>query len=292
MYSVKELYRPASLDEALALLKNDPSVTPLAGGTDVLVKMRKARSKDVCLLSLLGLTELNGIVKKEDGSIEIGSLTTFTELGRNSLIEEELPALKTAALSMGGPQIQNVATIGGNICNGAVSADSAPSLFALDAELVLVTADGQRQIPIADFYLGPGRVDRREGEILKTIIIPSRGEKSGCAYIKFATRKAMDLAILGAASSVKLDSDGRILEAAIALGVAAPTPIRCPGAEAALKGQFLSDALIAKIGDLAVSDASPRDSWRASKRYRQALIRTLSGRAVKEAYEMAGGEMR
>ena len=289
MYSVKELYEPASLKEALEILKNDPGATPLAGGTDVLVKMRKNRPADVRLLSLKGLEELKGITVRMDGAVVIGPLTTFTEIAGNPVIEKCLPALKTAAQKMGGPQIRNVATIGGNLCNGAVSADSAPALFACDAELLLVTAFGQRQIPIGEFYLGPGRVDLKEGELLKAIIVPRRGMKTGSSYIKFATRKAMDLAILGVAASCVIDEEGHIVRAGIALGVAAPTPIRCPKAEACLFGKKPTEDVLRKAGDLAVEEASPRDSWRASKRYRQALIRELTGRAVAEAYERAGG---
>lgn len=291
MYNVKKLYRPSTLEDALKILKEVPGAIPLAGGTDVIVKIRRDRPEDVILVSLEEIQDLKKIEMEPDRTIRIGSGITFTDLATDLRIAEILPCLKSAALSMGGPQIQNRATIGGNICNGAVSADSAPSLFALDARLVLQSAEKKREIPIPEFYLGPGRVDRKPDELLTEILIPPVEKHSGNVYNKFAVRKAMDLAILGVAAAVELDSDDRIRKAAIALGVAAPTPIRCPKAEAYLQGKVLGaghdEDILAEVGKLALESACPRDSWRASKRYREALIRTLSGRAVKDAFIQA-----
>ncbi|MEL7610580.1 MAG: xanthine dehydrogenase subunit XdhB [Bacillota bacterium] len=289
MYSVKKLYRPETLQEALAILAEHPEAWPLAGGTDVLVKMRHKRMKDVTLLSLSKLP-LSG-VEENGAEIVIGPCTTFTALADNPIIQARLPMLRTAARSMGGPQIQNAATIGGNICNGATSADSAPSLFALDAELTLTSATGSRRIPIGEFYAGPGRVNREGGELLTAIHIPV-GEQMrwGGAYIKFSTRKAMDIAILGSAAVCALHEDGSVKKAAIALGVAAPTPVRCAEAEALLLGKAPTAELLLEAGRLALTACSPRSSWRASKEYREALIQELSVRAFKEAHRLAGGK--
>ena len=292
MDCIKDLLRPGSLGEALGILARDPSVIPFAGGTDVFVKLRKTKPDNVSLMSLAGISDLRGISFKEDGSVRIGALTTFTELSSDPVIAEELPMLKTAALSMGGPQIRNVATIGGNICNGAVSADSAPSLLALDAELLIRSRDGERRIPARDFYLGPGKTVLRPGELLIEIVIPPRTQSFGGVYKKFAARKAMDLAILSVAAVCSVDEDGVIKNAAVALGVAAPTPIRCPMAERMLKGKILSDDLAAEAGEAALKEASPRGSARASKRYRSALIKELTARALLEAYKTAGGNIK
>jgi len=291
MYSVKELYRPASLEEALKTLKENPDASLLAGGTDVLVKLRKKKPENVKLISISQLSELKGTGLLDDGTIAIGPCTTFTEIGNDPVIREKIPMLAHAALSMGGPQIQNVATIGGNVCNGAVSADSAPSLFALDAQIVLRTSEGERTTGIEDFYLGPGKVKKNPDEIMVKILIPPRGRRFGCRYIKFSTRKAMDLAILGAAAAVTLEDDKEVIrKAALALGVAAPVPVRCKTAEAYLQGKTLTKEVIEEAGRLALTEANPRDSWRASKRYREALIKELSGRALEAAYKCAGGE--
>lgn len=291
MYSVKDLLRPSNLEEALQMMKDHPEAMPLAGGTDVVVKMRKKAPKDVVLLSVAKIGEMKGIELLGDGTVSIGAASTFTEIAESPVINRFYPMLKTAALAMGGPQIQNVATIGGNVCNGAVSADSAPSLFALDARLVLRTADNERIIPIHEFYLGPGRVGRKEGELLVRILIQPKEQKFGGVYRKFATRKAMDLAILGVAGCVSIGDDDLISQASIALGVAAPTPIRCPEAEAYLIGKKPEPEVLKEVGELALKAANPRDSWRASKRYREALIKELSGRVIRDAYELAGGKI-
>ena len=179
MYGVEKLFIPETLEEALEILANDPTVVPIAGGTDILVRMRSQKTQKARLLSLQKLKELTGIRMRFDGSIEIGAASTFTDLATSPLIIERLPLLKTAALSMGGPQIQHVSTIGGNVCNGAVSADSAPPLFALDAELELKSLSAERIVPISDFYQGPGKVSRRQDELLVRLIIPPHAECYG-----------------------------------------------------------------------------------------------------------------
>lgn len=287
MDAINVLYEPDSLRDALLYMAGNPGTIPLAGGTDVLVKLRKNRPEGVTLMSLNKLEALRGIAVRGDGAVEIGPLTTFTDLTESPVIASRCPALATAASVMGGPQIRNAATIGGNICNGAVSADSAPSLFAFEAELLLRSEGQERLVSIEDFYLGPGKVDRKDDELLTAIILPPHKARTGSAYIKFATRQAMDLAVLGVAACCTADDDKALEKVTIALGVAGPTPLRCRQAEAFLEGRLPDDAAYVKAGELALKDASPRDSWRASKRYREALIRELTGRAVREAYELA-----
>lgn len=290
LYSVKELYRPETLEDALRYLAEYPDARPIAGGTDVLVSMRKKKPEDVRLVGLQNLQELRGIRRREDGMVEIGAYNTFTDLANCPIIAESVPMLRTAALAMGGPQIQNAATIGGNVCNGATSADSAPALFARDAVLVLRSAQGERRVPITEFYDGPGRVKRQSGEILVTIELPPcQADSYGDCYIKFSTRKAMDLALIGCAAACGVAKDGTIAQVGIALGVAAPTPIRAAEAEAFLKGKRLTEDMLEQVGELALATAKPRDSWRASKAYREQIIKTLARRAVRAAYEMAGG---
>ena len=290
MYSVKELYRPETLTDALAYMAEHPDARPIAGGTDILVSMRKKKPEDVLLVGLQNLQELRGIRRRDDGTVEIGAYNTFTDLANSPIIAESVPMLRTAALAMGGPQIQNAATIGGNVCNGATSADSAPGLFARGAILVLRSAAGERRVPITEFYDGPGRVKRQSGEILVSIELPAYSAAHyGDCYIKFSTRKAMDLALIGCAASCGVAEDGTISDIGIALGVAAPTPIRAAEAENFLKGKRLTADMLEEVGNLALANAKPRDSWRASKAYREQIIRTLARRAVRAAYEMAGG---
>ncbi|MDR1029201.1 MAG: FAD binding domain-containing protein, partial [Clostridiales Family XIII bacterium] len=232
MYFVDELYRPSTLAEALDILSKDEKAIPMAGGTDIIVKMRAKRTKGVRLVSLSEIGELREIAAEANGDLSIGACSTFTDVAENPLIGERIPMLKAAALSMGGPQTQNAATIGGNVCNGAVSADSAPSLLAIDAGLELISLRGTRTVARKDFYAGPGKVNKDRDEILKRIILPIGGMKNwGGSYIKMSTRKAMDISTLGSAAVCVLDEDGIVLSAAIALGTAGPTPMRCPESE-------------------------------------------------------------
>ncbi|NLC76160.1 MAG: xanthine dehydrogenase FAD-binding subunit XdhB [Clostridia bacterium] len=293
MYGVKQLFVPATVKEALEWLHQNPQAKVIAGGTDLLLKMRNQAMREVVLVSLHKLKELEGIEILPDGTLRIGAMVTFTQVNRSSLVREKLPFLAEAAVTMGGPQIQNVATIGGNLCNGAVSADSAPSLLALEARLVLENREGTREVSLEDFYLGPGRVDLKEDELLTAIKIPlPRHNKWGGYYYKYSMRRAMDISTLGCAVVCAVEAGGQVSQARIALGTAAPTPIRCRQAEALVAGRFLSPDLLIRIGETAAGEAKPRSSWRASKEFRLELIKELTARTLVQAYQNAGGEYR
>ncbi|WP_258361197.1 xanthine dehydrogenase FAD-binding subunit XdhB [Moorella sulfitireducens (nom. illeg.)] len=291
MYKIQGYYEAATLEEALALLAANPNLTIIAGGTDVLIKIHHGQMEKAELLGIGKIKSLQGVRQLDDGTIVIGPLTTFTQIANDPVIQEHIPILAEAALTMGGPQIRNVATIGGNLCNGATSADSAPTLFVLEAKLKLQSNQGGRVVPIQDFYLGPGKVDLRPGELLTQIILsPENFRGYGGHYIKFSMRKAMDIATLGVAVICKV-KEGNIMEdARIGLGVAGPTPRRCPEAEAFARGKAVAPETIAAIGRLAVKATQARTSWRASKEYREHLVEELTQRALKAAIVKAGGE--
>ncbi len=290
MYNIQAYFEPKTLDEAAALLADNPDLKIIAGGTDLLIKMHHGKIEKVELLSIRKIKALEGICKLEDGTIVIGALATFTQIANDPVITENIPILREAALSMGGPQIRNVATIGGNICNGVTSADSASSLFALNARLKLRAKQGERVIPIEEFYLGPGKVDLKPWEILtEIIIVPEDYVGYGGHYIKFSIRKAMDIATLGVATLCKI-KDGNVFDdVRIGLGVAAPTPIRCKEAENYAKERVASSETLAEIARLSVKSTKARTSWRASKEYREHLVEELSQRALKRAVVNAGG---
>jgi Aerobic-type carbon monoxide dehydrogenase, middle subunit CoxM/CutM homologs len=290
MYDIKGYFEAESISEATALLAENPNLKVIAGGTDVLIKMHGGQIKGVELLSLRKIKGLDSIRKSEDGTIVIGPMATFSQIFNDPIIRESIPILTEAAISMGGPQIRNVATIGGNICNGATSADSASSLFALNTRLKLENHNGERIVPIREFYLGPGKVDLKPDEILTEILIsPDDYKGFGGHYIKFAMRQAMDIATLGVAVLCKLH-DGALSEVRIGLGVAGPTPLRCDEAEEYSKGKMVSKETLAEIGKLAVKSTKARTSWRASKEYREHLVEELTQRALKIAIVNAGGE--
>jgi len=289
MYDIKGYFDAETVSEATALLADNPNLKLIAGGTDVLIKMHGGQLEDAELLSLRKIKSLENIHVAEDGTIIIGAMATFSMIFHNPILKDLIPILTEAAISMGGPQIRNIATIGGNVCNGATSADSASSLFALNAQLRLQDKNGERVVPIREFYLGPGKVALNPGEILTEILIgPKDYQGFGGQYIKFAMREAMDIATLGVAVVCKVQS-GNFEEVRIGLGVAGPTPLRCLEAEEYAKGKKITSETLAEIGKLAVKSAKARTSWRASKEYREHLVEELTQRALKIAVVNAGG---
>lgn len=282
MFDIKNIQEPRSVEEAVKILHENNNLKIISGGTDVLIKLHHGDMEEVELLSLKNLKELDFIKVLENDTIEIGSTTCFTNIYRNKIIKDFIPALGQGAVSMGGPQIRNMATIGGNVCNGAVSADSAPSLFAFNAKLRLRSFKGERIVPIEEFYEGPGKVNIRKDEILISIFIEKKDyEGVRGTYIKYSNRKAMDISMLGVCVVASM-KENKFKDLRIALGVAAPTPIRCKDAEKYALGLEYSEKNINNIAQYAVKSASARDSWRASKAYREHLIKELTVRGIYE----------
>ncbi len=282
MFDIKNIQEPRSVEEAVKILHENNNLKIISGGTDVLIKLHHGDMEEVELLSLKNLKELDFIKVLENDTIEIGSTTCFTNIYRNKIIKDFIPALGQGAVSMGGPQIRNMATIGGNVCNGAVSADSAPSLFAFNAKLRLRSFKGERIVPIEEFYEGPGKVNIRKDEILISIFIEKKDyEGVRGTYIKYSNRKAMDISMLGVCVVASM-KENKFKDLRIALGVAAPTPIRCKDAEKYALGLEYSEENINNIAQYAVKSASARDSWRASKAYREHLIKELTVRGIYE----------
>jgi len=292
MYDIERFYQASDVDDAIRALTEDTESMIISGGSDVLVKIREGKLAGISLVSIHGLAGLKGVSMAEDGTIEIGPATTFSHLTYNELIQKHIPMLGNAVDQAGGPQLRNVGTIGGNVCNGATSADSAPGLMALNAVLVLRGADGEREVPVSEFYTGPGRTVRGRAEVLTKIRIQKKDyDGFGGHYIKYGKRNAMEIATLGCACMVKLSGDRRsVAEARLAYGVAAPTPIRCRKAEAAVAGMPLGAELYDTIGKKALEEVNPRTSWRASKAFRLQLVEELAKRALRQAVIFAGGE--
>lgn len=290
MFDIKNMYEPRSLGEALELLDKENSKI-IAGGTDVLISLQHGKLLEVNLISIRNIEDLKKISKLENGDIEIGAMASFSDIFRNECINKNIPVLAEAAVSMGGPQIRNMATIGGNICNGAVSADSATTLFNLNSKLLIKSKEKERIVDIKDFYLGPGKVQIYPNEILTKIIIKKEDYDNYYGnYIKFSNRKAMDIAMLGVSVLGKI-KDNKFYELRIALGVAAPVPVRCIEAENYGKGLDITIENIDKISGMALLDAKPRNSWRGSKDFRIHLIKELTKRAILKVIEEAGGKI-
>ncbi len=291
MYDIEKLYVAKSVPNAIAALTADPSAVIISGGSDVLIKIREGKLAGCSLVSIHDIKELNGISMEDDGTIVIRPATSFSHVTYHPIIQKHLSILGDAVDQVGGPQIRNIGTIGGNVCNGVTSADSASTLFTLNAQLELQGPDGSRCLEIADFYKGPVKTDRAHNELLVAIRIRKQDyEGFGGHYIKYAQRNAMDIATLGCAVNVKLnDAKDTIEDMRIAFGVAAPTPIRCHKTEALANGQKITDSLFETVGKTAVTEVNPRTSWRASKEFRLQLVEELSKRALKQAIINAGG---
>ena len=292
MYDIGKFYQAADVEDAVRALVEDPEAVVISGGSDVLIKIREGKLAGCSLVSIHGIKELEGIRMEEDGTIVIGPATTFSHITNNDIIQKHIPMLGDAVDMAGGPQLRNIGTIGGNVCNGVTSADSASSLCCLDAVLVLKGPDGVREVPISQWYTGPGRTVRNHDEVLTAIRIKKENYQGyGGQYIKYGKRNAMEIATLGCAVSVKLTEDKKhIQDLRLAYGVAAPTPIRCHTTEEAVKGMETGEALAQAVGKGALEEVNPRSSWRASKEFRLQLVEELGRRAVKQAVINAGGE--
>lgn len=291
MYDMKALYEATSVSEAIQLLSEHPDAKILAGGSDVLVQMREGRLAGKELVSIYKIDALRGISMDDDGTLRILPLTSFSHITRDPLIQAHIGVLGEAVDMVGGPQIRNIGTIGGNTCNGVTSADSASTLHAWDAIMVIQGPNGVRETPIRSFYISAGKVDLAHDELLIALLIKKESyEGYKGHYIKYAMRNAMDIATLGCSVNCKLSSDKQTIEdVRIAYGVAGPIPMRALSAEAAAKGLPVLEATIDAFGKAALNDVNPRTSWRASKEFRLNLVEQLAKRALKEAIRLNGG---
>ncbi len=293
MYDIKALYEATSVSHAIELLTEHPEAQIIAGGSDVLVQIREGKRAGKELVSIYMIDEMRGVSYEEDGAIRIGSLTSFSHITKDPIIQKHINVLGEAVDMVGGPQIRNIGTIGGNTCNGVTSADSASTLHAWDAIVELTGPEGVRRIPIHDFYIKAGVVDLRPAEIQTAIIIPKESYEGYAGhYIKYAMRNAMDIATTGCSVNVKLSADKKTIEdARIAYGVAGPVPMRAPSAEAKAKGAPVTKETVEAFSNAVLDDINPRDSWRASKAFRQHIATVLAGRGLTESIRLAGGTL-
>ncbi len=289
MYDFSAIYQATSVKHALELLDQHKSAHVLAGGSDVLIKAREGHLAGIEVVSIYMLDELRGISFDKDQNIVIKPLTSFSHIENNDIIKQHLPALAEAVGQVGGPQIRNIGSIGGNICNGVTSADSASTVMAYDALLEISSVSGKRTLDIKEFYKGPGKVDLQEGELLTAIIIPKESYlNTHGKFIKYAMRKAMDIATLGCSVNVKLSDDKKTIERLrIAFGVAAATPIRAAKTEQLFKGAVIEQDMLEKLSDSVLSEISPRSSWRASKELRLQIASENVKRAFVSAVEQS-----
>ena len=301
--------KPKTLEEALSLLNQQGKKAKLiAGGTDVIVLIKQKTMAPDILISLRGIPGLDQI--QYNGTLRIGALVTHRAIEKSEVIRKEFSALSDAADVLGSIQIRNVATIGGNICTAAPSADTATPLLVLGTQVKIKSLKEEKTVPIEEFFTGPGETILKKGEIVTELVMPKPLPHTGSAYWKLQRRLALDLPILGVSTLLSLDkgtiscSDmlctaspiSSILhtmeqdelvckEVRIALGVAAPTPIRALKAESLLRGKKISDELLEEVAETAVKEAQPRDTIRGEAWYRSDMIRVLVKRMVMKSIE-------
>ena len=281
MFPIEKYHYASSVKDAVQALAADEKAKIIAGGTDVLVRLHGGNSEYGCLVDINGLSELKEIRIDAEGNILIGSLATFTEIMEHEIIQKHVP--------IGGPQVRNSGTMGGNICNGAVSADSACAALIHEFDLVIEGPEGERTESINGFHTGPGRTILQKGDLLKYFCIrPENYKGFSASYYKYAMRGAMDIATIGCGAAVKMNGD--IIETLkLAFTVAAPTPIRCKNAEKTVENKTLTEETLQTMADALKEDVKPRDSWRASKDFRLHLIKTLAKKVTRQAVENQGG---
>ncbi len=291
MYDIKAIYEAKSPKDACRLLLEHPGAEVIAGGSDVLVQVREGKRAGKELVSIYMLDEMRGISLDREDAIRIGSLTSFSHITAHPLIQKYINVLGEAVNQIGGPQIRNIGTIGGNTCNGVTSADSASTLFAWDAFVEITGVESSRIVPIQDFYISAGKVDLQPGEIQTAIIIPKKSYEGYVGhYIKYAMREAMDIATTGCSVNVKLTEDKRhFADVRIAYGVAGPVPMRIKSSEDFIKGKEITESNIEEFARLVLEDIRPRDSWRASKAFRCHIGVVMAQRALEKSVKLAGG---
>ncbi|MBJ6802243.1 FAD binding domain-containing protein [Geomonas propionica] len=278
-----EYHAPKSVAEACAILAElGDRATVLAGGTDVLHKMKVGKLAPEHLVSLKHLDELRDI-REEPGRVVIGALASHNQIYTSRLLQRRYLSLPMAAHTMASNQICNLGTVGGNIVNGVPSADLPPILIALNASIRLTSAHGERTMPLEDFFHGSAQTRIEQGEILTEIEIPDQAS-TGSTYLKFGLRRSGALAVAAAAVSVQVAGE-TLHGVRIVLASAAPTVIRVTGAERSLVGRRIDDDLLAEAGYLAAQASSPRDSIRGSAEYRRNLVEVLTKRALRKAID-------
>jgi carbon-monoxide dehydrogenase medium subunit len=277
---------PKSVSEALDLLtKYGETAKVFAGGTDLLVSMKKREIAPEHLINLKGIAELKGIHHDPREGIRIGALVTLEEIEHSKIVKDKFCVLWDAVNVMASSQVRSLGTIGGNLCSAVPSADTAPPLIALGASVKMVGIHGERSVLVENFFKGPKESVLQRNEILTQILLPNPPQRSSGAYLKLMRRSALDLAIVGVAAFLRLDPNKQICsDARIALGAVAPTPIRAPMAEEILIHKEIDEVLAGVAGKTASMVCRPIDDIRSSLEYRCNMVEVLTKRAVMDAY--------
>jgi aerobic carbon-monoxide dehydrogenase medium subunit len=284
-----EMILPGSVKDVVqALGQHDGAAKLVAGGTDLLPQLKNHLLKPGVVVDLSGVAALRELTQ-EGGGLRIGAAVTARELERDARLQK--PAYRGIAESgalIGSVQVRHLATVGGNICNAAPSADMIPPLLALDAQALIAGSRGERTVPLRDFITGVRKTVLAPDELLVALTIPDPGAQSGGAYLRHTPRRELDIAVVGVGSQVTL-AGGVCRKARIALAAVAPTPVHATAAERALEGQTLTAQKIEEAATLAVEAARPISDQRGSAEFRRHLVRVLTRRTLTTALARANG---
>lgn len=306
-----EFFSPGSVEDAVTILARwSEAAMPVAGATDLWVNIKSGKAQPQALVSLRGISALRGLAYEGGGAVAgganggggavaargaltIGAATPHADIEDSAWVAEHFAGLQQACAGLGSRQVRNVGTLGGNICNAAPCADSATGLMLFDASVVLTGPDGVREMPLADFFIGPGQTRRGPAEILTQIRVADPGPHTYSGYQKHTRRKGVELAMMSVGVRITLADDGvTVAKARISLGVCAPTPTCSADGEAYLEGRPLTRENAVRAAELAAAESRVRDSWRGKAWYRREMIRVLVPRVIEQSGAFAAVEAR
>jgi aerobic carbon-monoxide dehydrogenase medium subunit len=279
---------PATTKEAVALLaKEKGSAFVLAGGTDLLVRMKMGTVEPALVVDIKRIPVMSEIKSTQTG-FRIGAAVSGAHLVAHKALSKAWPGVVEANSVIGSDQIQGRATMVGNLCNASPAADSVPALIAAGAKVVIVGNGGRRTVAVEKIIIGPGQTSLEKGEVIEAVTLPKPAKRTGDAYLRFTPRTEMDIAVVGVGISMTIER-GVVKKARVCLGAVAPTPILVPAAAKALVGSKLDDAALAKFAAACSSACNPIDDKRGSAAYRIRVAGVMARRAAKIAYQRAGG---
>ena len=280
---------PTSTRDAARLLAGSRKAVVLAGGTDLLVRMKSGAIEPDLIVDIKGI-EATQTIKKTAGGFRIGASVSGAKLGRHAALRKAWPGVVEAANLIGSDQIQGRATMAGNLCNASPAADSVPALVAARAKAVVVGPSGRRTVAVEKIPKGPGRTSLKKGEIVEAILLPKKEPRSSDAYLRFIPRTEMDIAVCSAGVNLTLNGKGEVKKARVALGAVAPTVVLVPEAAEAIIGSKLDDESLAAMAAACEAACRPIDDMRGTIEFRREVAGVLARRAAGIAYQRAGGK--
>lgn len=282
--------RPQTAADAARLLEDETGVARiLAGGTDVLVQLKAGTVEPDLIVDIKGIAGLRSVTP-EAGGFRVGAAVSGAELGEHAGVAALWPGVVEAFQLIGSTQVQGRATMAGNLCNGSPAADSVPALIAANAVARIAGPGGERDCPVGEIPVSPGRISLAKGEFITSFHLPARPPRSGDAYLRFIPRTEMDIAVASCGVSLTLDADGKVTEARIALGAVAPTALLVAPAAEAIVGTRLDEGALGALADACSAACSPIDDKRGTIEFRTRVAGVLARRAALAAYKRAGAQ--